>query len=64
MYFDRFDICEAWSIWAHDYGEYAVITRLNRMGFRLSPMREHYADLSENGQAIYDALVARESGVK
>jgi hypothetical protein len=42
MYFDRFDICEAWNVWAHDWGEYSVIARLRRIGFRASPLRETY----------------------
>lgn len=32
--FDRFDICSAWYVWAADWGEYEVITRLERLGFR------------------------------
>lgn len=58
MYFDRFDICEAYSLWAHDYGEYAVITRLNRLQFRPSPLLA-YDTLTTNGRGIYDALAAR-----
>lgn len=58
MYFDRFDICEAHSLWAHDYGEYAVITRLTRMGFRPSPLLR-YDSLTDNGRSIYDALAKR-----
>ena len=60
MYFDRFDICEAYYVAAHDYGQYGVISRLDRMGFKLGLghgcRRE---DLSENAQIIFDELVAR-----
>jgi len=56
--FDRFDICEAWSLAAHDYGQYGVITRLGRMHFR-APMLNTRGDLTENGQEIYDAISER-----
>jgi hypothetical protein len=58
MYFDRFDICEAWAVWAHDFGAYAVITRLARMGFRARPSLS-YATLNTNSLAIYASLAAR-----
>jgi len=61
MYFDRFDICEAWNVWAHDYGEYETITRLDRMGFSAGTIRETYEVLTENGRAIYDALVTKDN---
>ena len=57
--FGRFDICEAYSVWAHDFGEYAVITRLRKMGFRLSPLRESVGKLEPNGRAIYRQLARR-----
>ena len=59
MYFDRFDICEAYYVAAHDYGQYGVISRLDRIGFRMSPIGCHRESLSENGQIIFDELVAR-----
>jgi len=58
-YFDRFDICEAYYVWAHDWGEYAVITRLRRMGFRARPGLDGYADLEDNSKDIYERLNAR-----
>lgn len=57
--FDRFDICSAWYVWAHDWGQYDVITRLRRMGFRASPLLDGYAALEDNAKDIYDALNAR-----
>jgi len=59
MYFDRFDICEAYYVAAHDYGQYGVISRLDRIGFRMSPLNAGRESLSENGQIIFDELVAR-----
>ena len=56
--FDRFDICEAWHIWACEWGEYSVVTRLTRMGFRPSPMLCRDS-LSENADVILQALNAR-----
>lgn len=58
-YFDRFDVCEAWYAWAHDWGEYAVVTRLQRMGFSFGRSNSQRERLEPNGQAIYDALNAR-----
>lgn len=80
--FDRFDICEAYALYADHYnvGGYAtgrkyespelaertgdIWTRLSRIGFRPAPCFPDRAalpplGLTENGQAIYDALVAR-----
>lgn len=58
-YFDRFDICEAWNVWAHDWGQYATIARLRRMDFKSSHTAEFYDGLTDNGREIYDALNAR-----
>ncbi len=57
-YFDRFDICEAWYVAAHDWGQYGVISRLDDMQFR-APSISTRDDLSDNGRAIYDAINAR-----
>lgn len=54
VYFDRYDICEAFNLLAHDYGLYDVLTRLNNMGFKCSRPAEFYDGLTENGQAIYN----------
>ena len=53
MYFDRYDICEAWWLLAHDWGLYATITRLERMPFKPSPVLS-YEYLTDNGKEIYD----------
>ena len=57
--FDRFDICEAWLQWAHDWGEYEVITRLQRLGFKPSPLRGSYDLLEDNAREMYRALDRR-----
>jgi hypothetical protein len=60
--FDRFDICEAWYLYAADYhgGQssklYAKLSQLNRIGFRPSPILS-LDSLTENGQEIYQNLV-------
>jgi len=51
--FDRYDICEAYSLLAHDHGLYDVVDRLNDIGFKPSPILS-YRSLSENGREIYD----------
>jgi hypothetical protein len=62
MYFDRFDICEAWYLYAADYHagmwskEYAIFGRLNNIGFKPSPLLS-YDGLTDNGKEIYDDLV-------
>ena len=69
MYFDRFDICEAYYVYATGYHsgqnspEYAVFGRLARMGF--SPKANlSEGNLSENGWAILGALVRGEMRVR
>lgn len=52
--FNRYDICEAYNLLAHDYGLYDVKQRLNTMGFKCTRSAEFYDGLTENGQAIYD----------
>lgn len=65
MYFDRFDICEAYYLFAYLWHggqwskEYAIFGRLERMGFRVSPLFNGRESLSENGKEIYDNLVRR-----
>ena len=58
-YFDRFDLCEAYNVWAHDWGEYNAIARLRWMGFHPGAMRDTYNALTDNGRAMYDELNAR-----
>ena len=61
MYFDRFDICEAYYLFFtnyHDGQGSDFYYRLSRMleYFKPSPLLR-YENLSENGQVIYDNLV-------
>lgn len=63
MYFDRFDIAEAWYLaLSHCHGgqwsrEYARLCKLQRR-FKLFPMLS-VENLTENGRAIYDAACER-----
>ena len=63
MYFDRFDIAEAWFLaLAHCHGgqwsrEYARLCKLSR-SFKPSPFLD-VDRLTENGREIYDAACAR-----
>jgi hypothetical protein len=68
MWFDRFDICEAWYVFATLYHEgmgsdtYAIFGRLHRMEFKISPAINGPEDLTENGQAIFNNLVNKHQG--
>jgi len=62
MNFDRWDICEAWWLYARDYHEgqgswsHDILGRLYRMGYR--PPRDFEVDqLTQNGLDIYERLV-------
>ena len=55
--FDRFDICEAFNLLAHDFGLYDVKTRLDSLGFKSAASAEFYDGLSDNGRDIYDSHV-------
>jgi len=63
MYFDRFDIVEAWYLaLAHCHGgqlsdEYRRLSKITQY-FRPSPMLS-VETLSENGQVIYEAACAK-----
>ena len=65
MYFDRFDICEAYWLYSNDYHEgmfsaiYKIFGRLDNIKFNPSPCFNGYEDLSENGKEIYNSLVER-----
>jgi len=68
MYFDRFDICEAWWVFLAEYhsgvngpgfAPYNRFSQLAHVGFKPSPCLDGRDNLTENGQAIYDDLVAR-----
>ena len=61
MMFDRYDICEAWYLFAADYNGggghwlYAKLSQLVRMGFKPAPGL-CWDSLTENGQTIYRNL--------
>ena len=63
MYFDRFDICEAYYLffaYFHEGQSSRKYGRLSRMGRYFRPAPSLCEDtLSENGKAIYDALVEK-----
>ena len=61
---NRFDICEAWYLFAVDWHEgqgsdgYAVFGRLDRMQFRPSPLLSR-RNLSPNGRLILATLIRK-----
>jgi len=63
MYFDRFDICEAYYVFAmlwhggQSCSVYLIFGRLNRIGFSPSPLLRDETSLTDNGRDIYDSLV-------
>ena len=74
MDYDKFDICEAYYIYymlwhsgglterdrfALKHGRGSIASQCSRMEFRISPMIGDETDLTENGLAIYDALVEK-----
>lgn len=65
MYWDRFDICEAYWLFFVNYHEgqsslkYKRLCRLLR-SFKPSPFCGTYAHLTENGKEIYKNLVRKE----
>jgi hypothetical protein len=67
-YFDRFDVCEAYYLYARLNGEHETIARLNRMEFRpglsLRSHDEPERALTENGQAIYYQLARRKADAR
>lgn len=66
MHFDRFDICEAYNLYAtlygHDAYTTAIFARLRRIKFRAAPRAEFLRGLTENGREILSALVRRRDG--
>jgi len=64
MQFDRFDICEAYWLYASHYHSgqwsrlYAVMGRLHEMQFKPA-MGLSFETLTENGQEIYQSLENR-----
>ena len=65
MYFDRFDICTAYFVFAmlHHGGQrcpiYAIFGRLDRMRFRPSPLLSGPESLEGNALEIYRVLCDR-----
>ena len=59
---NRFDVCEAWYLFASAWHEgqfsdtYAIFGRLDRLGFRPSPMLSTHS-LSPNGRLILATLI-------
>ena len=62
MTFDRFDICQAYYLYACSFHEgqysaiYRILGRLARLGFKAGPYL-HTDQLTENGRCIYDKLI-------
>jgi hypothetical protein len=69
-YFNRFDVCEAYYVYALHYHrgqgskEYAVFGRLANIGFDPSRLLYGEENLSENGREIYNRLVSGEARVR
>lgn len=65
MYFDRFDVCEAWYLWlSHNHaGQWSdEYVRLCKMSTYFTPgALFSYDSLTENGKAIYDNLCTKEN---
>jgi hypothetical protein len=64
MYFDRFDVCMAYYLFACDWHsgqgspEYRILGRLHALGFRPSPILSRRS-LSENGRSILAGLIRK-----
>lgn len=68
MFFDRFDICEAYHCLEFDFNSGGILQerhhshsvgyQLNRMDFRISPAFQGYNSLTENGKDIYNNFIA------
>ena len=55
---DRFDVVEAAWVFAHDYGDYALITRLQRKyGFKPRLSLKDYDSLTPDGKLVYQSMV-------
>jgi len=67
LHWDRWDIVTAHYAYCNDWHsgqnspEYARLCRIRRY-FKPNPYWDGYASLSENGEAIYDELVAINQG--
>ena len=64
MYFDRFDVCEAYYLFACEWHggaaspEYRIFGRLHDLGFKPSPLLSKRS-LTENGRAILAGLIRK-----
>lgn len=56
---DRIGTYEVLSLLAHDYGLYGVHARLNRIGLRVSPLRQTLSALDDWQQDLYTQLEPR-----
>ena len=54
---DRVEMLEVWSVLAHDYGLYGIVSRLAGMGFRPRPSLR-YATLSDEQRFYYETQTA------
>ena len=66
MYYDRFDIAQAYYLFFVDYHEGQTSEKYKRLCkieeyLKLSPMFKGYLSLSENGKEIYNHLVRKDS---
>ena len=52
MYFNRFDIVEAYWVYAMHWGDYELIERIKEMGFNPRPNLEEN-NLTENSRVIF-----------
>lgn len=62
MYFDRFDICEAYFMYALLWGEpnpkgKTIGFRLNKINFKARPSLKRASDLEDNALEIFNKLV-------
>jgi hypothetical protein len=69
MYWDRFDICHAYFMFAMlfhggQWGDiYATFGKLDRIKFHPSPLLSHPSQLNGNAKEIYMNLVRKHIGV-
>lgn len=62
MYFDRFDICEAFYVYSYECSfvrASMIRARLYKCKFNSRPSLRGREDLTDNGRAIYDALMSK-----
>jgi len=70
MYWDRFNICEAYYLFMtlHHGGqwskEYRLTGTFDKIDFRPSPLLSKPSDLGENAREIYDRLASGETSIR